>query len=229
MLIEHVLPYLPSAPKWECAAGNGCLAEDMRAAGHIVLASDIEPRGPGIERRDFLRDEPPQAGLIGVTNPPYEDLLTPFITRGLELLDRGMLTGLVLLWRWDHYMAGERVDAINRAALVQLCSWRPTWIPGSKGNGRWSFAWIVWLPGYPGPPTLKALKESEQLQAVLPLDACTARRLWSGPDHRPHTVSGLLFEEEQRQAALPFAELSPARLARPHQQLNNDAEGDVAS
>jgi hypothetical protein len=48
VLIEHVLPYLPSAPKWECAAGNGCLAEDMRAAGHIVLASDIEPRGPGI-------------------------------------------------------------------------------------------------------------------------------------------------------------------------------------
>jgi hypothetical protein len=211
--IRYILPFLPPATIWECAAGNGCFAEDMRAAGHIVLASDIEPRGPGIEQRDFLRDEPPQPGLIATTNPPHgEDLLTPYIARGLQLLDGGKLAGLVLLWRWDHYQAAERVDAVNRAFRVQICCWRPTWIPGSKGNPRWSYAWIAWLLDYPGPPTLHALKESELLQAGLPLDPSAARRQWPGPDNNDRTVLKLLPEQEQRQAVLPFG---PQRSAQP--------------
>ena len=112
-LIEHVLPDLPRAPIWECAAGDGRVAESMRTAGYSVFASDIEPRGEGIERRDFLRNEPPHLGLIAVTNSPFGKHLTLFITRGLRLLDQGHIEGLVLLVRHDALMAQERVDALT--------------------------------------------------------------------------------------------------------------------
>ena len=48
-LITHVLPRLPQGPIWECAAGDGRLADAMRGAGRVVHASDIVPRGDSIE------------------------------------------------------------------------------------------------------------------------------------------------------------------------------------
>ena len=155
-LIEHVLPDLPHAPVWECAAGDGRLAAALGAAGLSVLASDIEPHGEGIECRDFLRDEPPQTGLVAVTNPPFNQI-NRFIARGLELLDRGAIAGLVFLVRWDALTAAARANAFNRAAGILVCCWRPVWIEGTKGNGRWSNAWGWWLPDHPGQPTMRWL------------------------------------------------------------------------
>jgi len=195
-LIEHVLPDLPRAPIWECAAGDGRVAESMRTAGYSVFASDIEPRGEAIERRDFLRDHPPQLGLIAVTNSPFGKHLTLFITRGLQLLDQGGIEGLVLLVRHDALMAQERVDAFNRAASVLHCNWRAVWFEGSRGNPRWTCSWLTWLPGHTG---------------------------------RPTAVRWLLPQQKLRQASLPFDDRIPAEVMRPHQQLNDNAEGDVAS
>jgi hypothetical protein len=170
-LIEHVLPGLPRAPIWECAAGDGRVAESMRAVGYSVFASDIEPRGEGIERRDFLRDEPPHFGLIAVTNSPFGKHLTLFITRGLRLLDQGHIEGLVLLVRHDALMAQERVDAFNRAASVLHCNWRAVWIEGSRGNPRWTCSWLTWLPSHSGPTAVRwLLPEQKRRQATLPFD-----------------------------------------------------------
>jgi hypothetical protein len=99
-LIHHVLSGLPPRPLLEFAAGDGRLVHPLRAAGYTVLASDIAPRGEGIERRDFLHDEPLLRGAIGVSNSPYNQL-DKFLARGLQLLDCGQLTGLVLLVRTD--------------------------------------------------------------------------------------------------------------------------------
>jgi hypothetical protein len=110
-----------------------------------VFASDLYPCAQGIARHDFLYDDVPDAarGAIAVTNPPYSQL-DKFIIRGLALLDHGTIPALVLLLRLDHLQAKERVDVLNRAALVVHCNWRTVWIKRSKGNGRWSNAWIVW-------------------------------------------------------------------------------------
>lgn len=193
--IAHVLPYLPPGPIWECAAGDGRFAEDMRAAGRVVFASDIEPRGEGIQRLNFLHDEPPQPRPIAVTHSPFGKHLTLFITRGLRLLDQGCIGGLVLLVRHDALMAQERVDAFNRAASVLHCNWRAVWIEGSSGNPRWTCSWLTWLPRHAGPTAVR----------------------W------------LLPKQKRRQATLPFADPIPVWLMRPHQQLNDNAEGDVAS
>jgi hypothetical protein len=152
-----VLPELPTAAIWECAAGDGRLARALGAAGYAVLASDIDPRAEGIERRDFLGEAPPSSGLVVATNPPF-CAIDRFLARGLHLLDDGLIAGLVLLVRCDTLTAVSRADAFNRAAGISTCCWRPVWIEGSKGNGRWSNAWVWWLPHHPGPPAAHWLK-----------------------------------------------------------------------
>jgi hypothetical protein len=169
-LIQHVLSELSPAAIWECAAGDGRLAQALSAAGYAVLASDIDPRAVGIERRDFLTEEPPPSGFVAVTNPPF-CTIDRFLARGVHLLDDGLIAGLVLLVRCDTLTAASRADTFNRAAGILTCCWRPVWIEGSKGNGRWSNAWVWWLPDNPGPPTARWLRPTRtQRQTILPFD-----------------------------------------------------------
>lgn len=166
-LIEHVLPNLPCEPIWECAAGDGRLAQAIRGAGYPVIASDIEPRGDGIERRDFLRNDPPRAGLIAISNPPFNEI-DRFIARGLQLLDANRIAGLVLLVRWDALTAASRAAAFTRANSIFVCCWRPVWIEGTHGNGRWSNAWISWVRDDRRPPRMRfVLPERKQRQSTL--------------------------------------------------------------
>jgi hypothetical protein len=97
--IDYVLPALPQEPMiWECAAGDGRLARSITATGRTVLATDLVPRSPDVLLRCFITGSPPLGCPIAMTNPPHSDkLLTPFMARGLQLLDRGQISGLVLL------------------------------------------------------------------------------------------------------------------------------------
>jgi hypothetical protein len=169
-LTEAVLPSLRKRPIWEFAAGDGRLAKGLRGAGYTVIASDIEPRGEGIKSSDFLTDEPPQAGLVAATNPPFNQL-NHFLARGLHLLDSRRIAGLVLLVRCDALTTATRADAFNRATGILTCCWRPVWIEGSKGNGRWSNAWVWWLPDHPGPTATRWLLKPgrKQRKTTLPI------------------------------------------------------------
>jgi hypothetical protein len=168
-LIQHVLPELSPAAIWECAAGDGRLARALRAAGYAVLASDVEPRANGIERHDFLSEASPPSGFVAVTNPPF-CAIDRFLAQGLRLLDDGLIAGLVLLVRCDTLTASSRAGAFNRAAGILTCCWRPVWIEGTTGNGRWSNAWVWWLPNHPGPPVARWLRPARtQRQMILPL------------------------------------------------------------
>ena len=163
-LLRHVLPTLPRGRVWEFAAGDGRLVEPMRGAGREVIATDLHPVGPGIGCCDFLHDPPPPetCGAVAVTNPPYErKTLNRFIAHGFALLDCGAITAFVLLLRLDKIMAEERVPAFNRAAALWHCSWRPIWIPGTKGNGRWSNVWCCWRRDYQGPPLTRFLQPED--------------------------------------------------------------------
>ena len=164
-LVRHVLPSLPPAPIWECAAGDGRLAEAISAAGRRVTATDLHPQD-GSAPLDFLTDDPPLAarGSIAVTNPPF-NRSEAFIDRALSLIDARVLQGAVLLLRHDHLMAGGRVEALNRAVREIHCNWRPLWIEDTEGNPRWSFHWLVWQRrGQRLPPLY--LDEAKVLSAV---------------------------------------------------------------
>jgi hypothetical protein len=134
----------------------------MREPGRVVLASDLYPRCSGVARCDFLHDPVPEAarGSVAVTNPPF-NALDPFIARGLELLDRGLLSGLALLVRSDAPFTDGRATAFNRASHEFACCWRPTWIAGTKGNGRWSACWFVWRADRSGPRITRSLRRAD--------------------------------------------------------------------
>src|SRR4051794_27249997 len=167
-LLRCVLPRL-AGPIWEPAAGDGRLAAAMHQAGRIVLASDLEPRAPGIAELDFLQDNPPlaAAGAIIVTNPPF-NRLDAFIDRSLALLDAGAVSAVVLLLRSDALTTSGRAAALNRAEREVLCCWRPVWLPDTRGGGRWSNGWITWRAGHTGPPVTLHLRRADLDPAGLP-------------------------------------------------------------
>ena len=154
-LVEHVLPRRPGLI-WECAAGDGHLVDALRRDGRVVIASDIVRQRDGFLQLDFINDPPPgrTRGALLVTNPPYagSGLGDPFLARTMALLDSGWLSGAVLLQRADAGGTKGHAELFNRAVGEYTCCWRPVWIPGSPGGGRWWFSWFVWLAGHSGPP-----------------------------------------------------------------------------
>lgn len=147
-LVRYVLPTLVDGCIWECASGDGRLADAMRKTGRQVVISDVRSNGV-----DFLLDDPPVSGPFAsiITNPPFNQL-DAFIKRGLQLLDRGTTHSLVLLARNDALMTSGRVNVLNRAAFILKCNWRARWIPNSIGQPRWAFSWVVWQADRSGPP-----------------------------------------------------------------------------
>lgn len=150
----YVVPYLPAATIWECAAGDGRLGRAIAATGRTVVMTDKYPQD-GSEPLDFTTDPPPQPGLIAMTNSPFNQI-DAFLGRGLALLDGGAIIGLVLLLRHDHLMGGSKAGPLNRALKEVHCNWRPVWIPGSLGNPRWGFSWVEWGAGPRRPPVYLA-------------------------------------------------------------------------
>ena len=123
-------------PIWEPGAGDGDIADPLAKQGYSVIASDVVPRNDGIRRHDYVHEQPPPGthNAIAVTNPPYRDpLLDQFIARSIALIDRLHLHAAVLLLRWDHFMAGRRARAFDRAWRIWVCCWRPRWIVDSTG------------------------------------------------------------------------------------------------
>jgi hypothetical protein len=164
-LVQFVLPEAPGAV-WEPAAGDGALAQVMRSAGRDVIATDSAPRANGVARLDFLHDPPPCVGRIAVTNPPF-NALDRFVARGLGLLDSGAISGAVLLVRHDALTAASRAGAFSRATTLWICAWRPRWIEGSTGTGRWSNVWVFWNAGEHGPPRMRWVTPAEMHQPRL--------------------------------------------------------------
>jgi hypothetical protein len=149
-LTRFVLPPLLPGRIWECAPSpnqDDFLGDAMRAAGREVVTTYT----------DFLTTAVPAGVRLLATNPPF-DAMSKFIERALFLLDAGALDAVVFLFRSDHTYAESddlpriRLAALNRSAAQFFCAWRPRWVRGSKGNGHFSAAWIVWLrPGVAGP------------------------------------------------------------------------------
>jgi hypothetical protein len=170
-LIDHVLPLLPDGPVWECAAGDGRLADALHATGRHVIATDIYPQHPDVMVRDFLTTSAVPLGCpVATTNPPFRQL-DRFIARGLSLMDSGQIAGLCLLLRCDSLTAAGRAEALNRAVGLLTCCWRPQWLPVARATGRWSFAWVWWVPDYAGPPRTRFLLPQHRRGDLLAGDA----------------------------------------------------------
>ena len=80
---------------WECAVGQGHLAERLKQHGYIVECTDLVDRGyPNTEIVDFLKEKYDFDGDI-ITNPPYK-YCTEFILNALDSISDGHKVAMFL-------------------------------------------------------------------------------------------------------------------------------------
>lgn len=128
---------------WECACGNGAMAEVLGKRGNPVVSSDLFDRGYGDAGEDFLISGRRSDNIV--TNPPYNSA-EGFVQAGLQKSQRK----LALLLRLAFLEGGNRQRTIfNKSppARVWVFSERITFYPLNaerKGSGTTAYAWFVW-------------------------------------------------------------------------------------
>lgn len=133
---------------WEPACGPGNIVEELRAAGHDVIATDLVDYGcPGQEAGvDFLVERrPPTDVETIVTNPPFKNAHA-FVARALELCPR-----VIMLLRLAFLESERRRDILDNGRLARIHVFRKR-LPmmhragwnGPIASSGMAFAWFVW-------------------------------------------------------------------------------------
>jgi hypothetical protein len=157
-LVRALLQAVPSLRRrkiWEPAAGAGLMAGQLHMAGcSVILASDIAPRGDGVETLDMMAVETMPGGPDAiVTNPPWGDLAAPFIRHALELAEpKRALVAMLVPLPW--ITAAGVADMTGNPALEALVipRFRAKWMTAEEearlANGpaspKMNHIWIVW-------------------------------------------------------------------------------------
>jgi hypothetical protein len=161
-LLEH-----ESLPQhiWEPACGPGAIVKVLRAAGHIVKASDLKDYGcPDSEVRiDFLMEHAvPSETTTIVTNPPYM-IANAFTWHALRLVPRVyMLLPLSFLeggqrdWRRDRLLEDGHLARVllfrERLPMMHRHGWE-----GPHATSSRAYAWFCWDRAYRGPIITKRI------------------------------------------------------------------------
>lgn len=142
---------------WECACGDGAMAEVLAEAGNRVQGSDLYDRGYGEIGVDFLRATRRAPNII--TNPPYNSA-EGFVASGLKLAQNKF----ALLLRLAFLEGANRARAIFHVtppSRVWVFSERITfYMKGATiaGSGTTAYAWFVWDKQHTGPTELAWFK-----------------------------------------------------------------------
>lgn len=147
---------------WEPACGPGAIARVLRAAGHVVTATDlVDYQSPDMDfaGRDFLmeRSAPTDVECI-VTNPPFK-LAEEFVAHALELCPR-----VIMLLRLAFLESERRSRILDTGNLVRVLAFRKR-LPmmhragweGRKANSGMAFAWFIFMRDYHGPIELRRI------------------------------------------------------------------------
>jgi len=146
---------------WEPAAGRGAMVRVLRAAGHQVLASDLNDYGEPthFSGRDFLMELKAPEGCQGiVTNPPFK-LAEEFVAHALELAPL-----VIMLLRLAFLESARRTPILEGRGLARVHVFRKRlpmmhrdqWA-GRKANSGMAFGWFVWDRAHTGPTTIHRL------------------------------------------------------------------------
>ena len=139
---------------WECACGDGSMAEVLCRTGMRVSSSDRYDRGFGEPGHDFLTSERRAANII--TNPPFHSA-EGFVAQCFKLAE----AKVALLLRLAFLEGANRTRTIfdkHPPARVWVFSERMTFYPkGLKmaGSGTTAYAWFVWENARSGPTELR--------------------------------------------------------------------------
>ena len=119
---------------WECACGNGAMANVFRSNGYHVYETDIALG------TDFLQTTSCFCDWI-ITNPPFY-IADKFIRKCSSY---GVPFALLLKSQYWH--AAKRLELFRKITPTYILplTWRPDFI-GNK-RGLVDFVWCVWIPG----------------------------------------------------------------------------------
>jgi len=143
---------------WECACGEGHLAEVLKNKGLLGRASDLIDRGYGETESNFYYYSDIWDGDI-LTNPPYRDAMK-FCQHALDCVDEG---GKVIMLMRIQFLEGQRRKPFllkNPPKYVYVSSSRLLLAKNAdfvKYNTPSAncYAWYVWEKGHDGDTTIK--------------------------------------------------------------------------
>lgn len=143
---------------WECAVGEGHLAEVLKNHNVLGRATDLIDRNYGEGGVDFLAETQTWGGDI-ITNPPYK-YAQEFVEKGLELLQDGRKLAL--------FMGIQFLEGKKRKKLFEKFPPRTVYVSSSRlncamngdfekynQNSARAYCWYVWEKGWHGDPVIK--------------------------------------------------------------------------
>lgn len=147
---------------WENSCGPGAIVRVLRAAGHEVLATDLQDyRSPDQDLAGFdflLQDQLPFPGIEAIVmNPPY-NRTNDFVRKALELCPR-----VYALLRIQYLEGQRRTDILDQLERVHVFSnrlpmmHRDGW-DGPRATNTAAFAWYAFNRFHLGPTSLYRIR-----------------------------------------------------------------------
>lgn len=152
--VEPDLTYI-----WECACGEGHLADVFDSHCRLEKVTDIVDRGYRLQEDtlDFLKYEGTWVGDI-VTNPPYK-YAKEFVEKALEVIEEDNKVCMFLKLTFLEGKARKEFFKKYPPKKVYVCSGRiKCALNGdfdATGQSAACYAWYVWEKGFKGKPTVE--------------------------------------------------------------------------
>jgi uncharacterized UPF0146 family protein len=157
---------LPASKKvWECAAGQGDLAEALIKQGHEVISTDLHDRGYCSGGTDFLQTTELLAPCI-LTNPPFA-LVTEFCTHAIELDAEEIYMFLKLQFLEGKRRYKEIYSKHPPAEILQFIERISTAPNGDRKAfdkpSAMAFCWMIWRKNHSGKPQVSWISADKDL------------------------------------------------------------------
>jgi len=126
---------------WECASGNGAMADVMKSYGHNVIETDLSTGTDYLTAKEDCN--------VIITNPPF-NLSAEFIEKALGEAD---IVAMVLKSQYWHAKKRANLFFRNPPSYILPLTWRPDFLyqervkGGKTGSPTLEIIWTVWIKG----------------------------------------------------------------------------------
>lgn len=146
---------------WECACGEGHIANVLKNAGYEVICTDLIDRGYGeIGSFDFLKTGVKNFDGDIITNPPYK-YAKEFVEKALDVITSGHKVAMFLKLTFLEGKARKKMFEQNPPKRIWVsssrlqCAKNGDFVKYKRGTGTAvAYAWYIWEKGYKGETTI---------------------------------------------------------------------------
>lgn len=141
---------------WECACGEGHMAEVLKKHGYKVRSTDLVDRGYGEGGIDFLKEGKPTMPMDIITNPHYK-YAKEFVEHALDISMDGTKVAMFLKLTFLEGQGRRDLFRNNPPQNVYVASGRLECALNGKFKNKSmvAYAWFVWQKGFRGTTNIK--------------------------------------------------------------------------